>query len=101
MSDQPSPVTSELRLLEQVHMALASAHTLDDFYAVTAGLLVAPDLFGFSRAFIVRYDEKTRQFHGRMALGARSPDEHKRFRHELAREQKSLQEQIARAEEMS
>lgn len=101
MAPEPTPVANELQILEQVHLALASAHNLDDFYAVAAGLLVAPDLFGLSRAFFIRYDEKTRQFHGRMALGARTLKEHERFRHDQLREETILQQQIAAAEKES
>jgi len=98
MTSTPTPITNELHLLEQVHLALASAHKLDDFYAIAAGLLVAPDLFGFSRAFIIRYDERTRQFQGRMALGARTAQEHQRFRRDQLLEQRELNNQIALAE---
>jgi len=98
MSSEPTPVSRELQLLEQVHMALGSAHKLDDFYAIVAGLLVSPEMFGFSRAFILRYDETKNEYQGRMALGARSAAEHQRFRKELKREQAALRNQIDEVE---
>lgn len=101
MTEETTPGVKELYVLEQVHLALSSAHNLDDFYAITAGLLVSPDLFGFSRVFIIRYNEKTRQFQGRMALGARTAEEHTRFRQDQEREQILLQKQIATAEKES
>lgn len=82
-------------------MALGSAHKLEDFYAIVAGLLVAPDMFGFSRAFIIRYEEPRRIFQGKMALGARTAAEHARFRRELKREQDALRRQIAEVERES
>ncbi len=101
MTTKPNAVNEELQLLEQVHMALGSAHKLDDFYAIVAGLLVAPDTFRFSRAFIIRYDEKLNQYQGRMALGARTAHEHRHFRKEMDREQKVLRDQIAEIERES
>lgn len=82
-------------------MALGSAHKLDDFYAIVAGLLVDPATFGFSRAFIIRYDEKSRQFHGRIALGAGTRTEHDQFRSDQELEQTLLRRQIAEAEQES
>jgi signal transduction histidine kinase len=94
MPSDLSPVSRELRLLEQVHVALGSAQKLDDFYTILAGLIVGPDSFDFSRTFIIRYDEKLNQFHGRMALGAQSADEHHLFRKDLQQEQDELGRQI-------
>lgn len=101
MPSESTPVSHELRLLEQIHMALGSAHKLDDFYAIVAGLLVGPETFSFSRAFILRYDETPRHFHGRMALGARTADEHERFRADLQKEQEKLRIQIEELERES
>lgn len=98
MPSDLTPVSRELRLLEQVHMALGSAHKLDDFYAIIAGLLVAPDTFGFTRAFIIKYDEILKQFHGRMALGAQNPEEHRLFYETLQREHRELSRQIQAVE---
>ncbi len=67
--DELIRVSDELHLLEQVHMALGSSHSLDDFYAAMAGMLVDPKTLGFSRAFIIRFDDKLKQFQGRMAAG--------------------------------
>ena len=101
MPPELTPVSRELHLLEQVHMALGSAHKLDDFYAIVVGLLVAPDMFGFSRAFIIRYDENHGQFKGRIALGAQSTEEHVLFHQDLREEQDALRRQILELEKES
>lgn len=82
----------ELYLLEQIHTALGSASKLDDFYIIMASLLLGPNTFGFSRAFIIRYDERSRSFNGRLALGPSSQEEHNRLRAELLEEELRLQE---------
>jgi len=84
----------DLHLLEQVHMALGSASHLDDFYVIVCSILVDPGTFGFSRAFFLRYDERSRTFSGRLALGGRNEADHKRFRGTLLREQELLNEQV-------
>lgn len=86
--------SEELSLLEQAHVALGSASRLDDFYLILASLLVDPNTFGFSRAYVLRYDERNRVFLGRVALGARSPEEHEVFRRDLLDEARILKEQI-------
>ena len=64
MSDaQPNPqemarYQRELNLLEQVHVALGTSSKLDDFYLIAASMLVDPNAFGYSRAFILRHDER-------------------------------------------
>lgn len=84
----------ELNLLEQVHLALGSASKLDDFYIIVASLLVDPNTFGFSRAFFFRYDERTRTFQSKIALGAQSLEEHNQFRKSLMHEATLLKDQI-------
>lgn len=101
MPPEFTPVSRELYLLEQVHMALGSAHKLDDFYAIVVGLLVAPDMFGFSRAFIIRYDEGHGRFRGRIALGAQTETEHRLFHEDLRHEQDDLRRQIFELEKQS
>jgi signal transduction histidine kinase len=83
-----------LNLLEQVHMALGCVSKLDDFYIVLASLLVDPNAFAFSRAFLLRYDERTHSFSGRLALGANTRDEHEEFLRDLQEETTRLKEQI-------
>ena len=84
----------ELNLLEQVHMALGTASKLEEFHLILCGILVDPNTFGFSRAFVMRYDERLRQYTGRVALGATSREEHARFRAEIMGETQRLQELI-------
>jgi signal transduction histidine kinase len=84
----------ELNLLDQVHVALGSTSKLEDFYVIVASMLVDPGTFGFSRAFVLRYDERTRVFHGRVALGAQSREEHLAFRRVLLEEEARLKEQM-------
>jgi signal transduction histidine kinase len=86
--------SEELSLLEQAHVALGSASRLDDFYLILASLLVDPNTFGFSRAYVLRYDERNRVFHGRVALGARTREEQEVFRSELLEEARILREQM-------
>lgn len=86
--------SQELTLLEQVHVALGLASKLEEFYLIVASMLVDPNTFGFSRAFFLRYDERTRTFSGRLALGAGSREEHERFRNELLEEARRLKEQV-------
>lgn len=91
----PNPAyTQELTLQEQVHVALGSASTLDDFYVILGCMLVDPNIFGFSRAFLLRYDDVPRVFIGRLAVGASTPRDHRRLRSEIAQEAKRLEEQI-------
>lgn len=99
MKKAPEPTQSEryaqeLTLLEQVHVALGSASKLDDFYIIMGCMLVDPNIFGFSRAFVLRHDERTRSFAGGLAVGARSRHEHKKVRSEIKHEARRLQEQI-------
>lgn len=91
----------ELYVLEQIHTALGSASKLDDFYVIVASLLLGPNTFGFSRAFIVRYDERTRVFHGRLALGATSQQMHDETRAEMLEEERHLQELAQELEQQS
>ena len=84
----------ELNLLEQVHMALGTASKLEEFHVILCGILVDPNTFGFSRAFVMRYDDRLRQYTGRVALGATSREEHARFRAEIMDETQRLQELI-------
>ena len=84
----------ELSLLEQVHVALGSASRLDDFYLILASLLVDSNTFGFSRAFVLPLDERTRVFSGRLALGAFTETEHAFFRSEMAAETSILNAQV-------
>lgn len=88
----------EFSLLQQVHLALGAASTLDDFYVVLASCLVDPGFFGFSRAFLLRYDDRQHVYTGRLALGASSVEEHQEFRSDLIEEAKVLQQQIAQAQ---
>lgn len=74
------PTPPSMRLIEDVSHAFGVAHKLADFYATTATLLVSPQHFGYSRAFLLTYDHKTGQYHGRLALGAQSEKDHQRFR---------------------
>jgi signal transduction histidine kinase len=84
----------ELNVLEQIHTALGSASKLDDFYVIVASLLLGPNTFGFTRAFIIRYDERIRTFSGRLALGANSPEEHRVMRADMLEEDRRLQELV-------
>ncbi|MCX7020226.1 MAG: HAMP domain-containing sensor histidine kinase [bacterium] len=84
--------SQELTLLEQVHAGLGSASTLDEFYLIVGGMLVDPNAFGFSRAFFLRYDDRTRSFIGRLALGARSLEEHLQFRNDILEETARLKD---------
>ncbi|PKO16026.1 hypothetical protein CVU37_11775 [candidate division BRC1 bacterium HGW-BRC1-1] len=84
----------ELNLLEQVHVALGTASKLDDFYLITASLLVDPNAFGYSRAFILRCDERCNTFIGRVALGLKTAEEDKEFRNSLMEETLHLQELV-------
>jgi signal transduction histidine kinase len=84
----------ELNLLEQVHAALGSASKLDDFYVIVCSMLVDPNTFGFSRAFFLRWDERTRSYSGRIALGAMTREEHVAFQKGLFEETSRLKEQI-------
>jgi signal transduction histidine kinase len=86
--------SQELTLQEQVHVALGSASALDDFYVILGCMLVDPNIFDFSRAFIVRYDEIQNAYVGRLAVGAASRRDHLRLRSEIAHEAKRLEEQI-------
>jgi len=86
--------THELTLQEQVHVALGSASTFDDFYVILGCMLVDPNIFGLSRAFILRYDDLTRTYAGRLAVGAAAAPEHRRLRREMAQEARRLEEQI-------
>lgn len=100
MSDaQPNPqemarYQRELNLLEQVHVALGTASKLDDFYLIAASMLVDPNAFGYSRAFILRYDERSRTFLGRVGLGVQTREEHERFRRNILEETLRLQELV-------
>lgn len=84
----------DINLLEQIHVALGSASKLEDFYVILASMLVDPNSFGFSRAFLLRYDERSRSYNGRIALGASSAAEHEQFLRDLAEETRILQQQI-------
>lgn len=97
LPDDPGRYGRELALLEQVHAALGAASKLEEFYTIVASLLVDENTFGFSRAFFLRYDPRTRTFTGRLALGARSADEHAEFRRLEAEENLLLQQQIEAA----
>ncbi|MCX7625426.1 MAG: HAMP domain-containing histidine kinase [Candidatus Sumerlaeaceae bacterium] len=87
-------LSQELTLQEQVHVALGSASTLDDFYVILCCMLADPNGFGFSRAFLLRYDEVQRTFVGRLAVGATSAKDHRRLRREIAEEARRLEEQV-------
>lgn len=89
-----SRYSSELNLLEQVHMALGSASKLDDFYVIMASLLVDPNTFGYSRAFFLRYDDRSGVFTGKLAIGAVNQAEHEQFHNNLIEEANLLRSQI-------
>ena len=80
--------------MEQVHVALGTAPKLDDFYLIAASLLVDPNAFGYSRAFIIRCDERSNTFTGRVALGLKTADEDKEFRRNLMEETLHLQDLV-------
>ncbi|MGC8841808.1 MAG: sensor histidine kinase [Candidatus Sumerlaeaceae bacterium] len=86
--------TYELTLQEQVHVALGSASTYEDFYIILCCLLVDPNIFDFSHAFLLRYDEVQRSFLGKLAVGAATRRDHLRLRREIAEEARRLEEQI-------
>lgn len=94
----PPRYLQELTLQEQVHVALGSATTLEEFYLILGCVLVDPNIFAFSRAFILCYDSVTQTYTGRLAVGALSRKEHDRMRAEIAEEDQRLFEQIATAQ---
>ncbi|MBX7247089.1 MAG: HAMP domain-containing histidine kinase [Candidatus Sumerlaeaceae bacterium] len=85
--------TEEISLLEQVHVALGSASRLEDFYLILGSVLVDPNTFGFSRAFVLRYDERTRCFLGKVALGSTSREQYEQLREDLLAEARLLKDQ--------
>ncbi len=87
-------LSQELTVQEQVHVALGSASTFEDFYAILCCLLVDPNTFDFSRAFLLRYDDVQRTFIGKIAVGAATRRDHLRLRREIAEEARRLEEQI-------
>lgn len=97
---EESPYSRELALLEQVHTAFGAAGSLDEFYTIAASLLVDANTFGFSRAFLLRYDDRSRVWTGRLALGARNAREHVAFRQDLEAEESRLREQVNSARQV-
>jgi len=84
----------ELTLQEQAHVALGSASTFEEFYVILCCMLVDPNGFGFSRAFLLRYDDIQRAYVGKIAIGALNAKDHRRLRQEIAEEAQRLEEQI-------
>ncbi len=97
-SEKPRPknqrYSQELTIQEQVHVALGSASSFDDFYVILGCILVDPNIFDFSRALVLRYDDVQRSFVGRLAIGAGSEVEHEHLRKEIMAEAKRLEQQI-------
>lgn len=91
----------ELNLLEQVHTALGSAARLEDFYIITCSMLVDPNTFGFSRAFLLRFDERSHTYTGKIALGSATRQEHERNREELAQEDQRIRELVEEIQRQS
>ncbi len=90
----PGRYAQELNLLEQVHVALGTASKLEDFYLIATSILVDPNAFGYSRALVLRSEERPRSFTGRVALGTQSLEDHLRFREDILEETRRLQELI-------
>lgn len=94
---EPDRYARELTLLEQVHLALGLPTKLDDFYLITASLMLDPAIVGLSRVYFLRFDERTQTFSGRLALGARNAKEHRSFRRDLQEETRQLKLQMEKA----
>ena len=62
---------------EQVNGALTSVRDLTDAAMILSGLLMDPEMFAYSRAMMLSYNENTDSFHGRVLLGASTPETHK------------------------
>lgn len=70
-------------LINRIHEALRSTVKLEDLCNVVVGILFSQRGLGFSRAILLRWDEKLRSYHVCGALGALDPQTHQHLRREI------------------
>ena len=85
-------MTDDLSLYLKICEALYRALDLDRRAYIILTCTTAGQVFGFSRAFLLLVNEKTAMLEGKMGVGPASHEEASRVWHQMAQENKSLDE---------